>query len=264
MSDSLPVALTIAGSDSGGGAGIQADLLTFAALGVFGVTVPTCLTAQNPESVSAIVPLKATFVAEQIRQVTNYFEVRALKTGMLFCPTIIETAAHFIQNHPNIKAVVDPVMVASSGDTLLKRSALTALKQQLLPHATLLTPNLDEASGLLGRPLEKLDDLYTAATELAQTYRTAVLVKGGHLDSHELTDILTGPDGRLLTTLSYPRIKGVDTHGSGCTLSAAITAELAKGQSLTTAVKRAHAYIQKTLQQPLRLNGQAFINHGVR
>lgn len=263
MRDSLPVGLTIAGSDSGGCAGIQADLLTFAALGVFGTTALTCLTAQNPRAVSAVVPLNADFVTHQIQQVATYFEVRALKTGMLFTHSIIEGVAHFIKAHPHVKAVVDPVMVASSGAPLLERSGIAALKKQLLPCATLLTPNLDEAALLLDHSLETFADLRDAASTLAQTYGTAVLVKGGHLDGAQLSDILASPDGSILEILTCRRIHGIDTHGSGCTLSAAITAELAKGHSLIKAVQLGHAYLQRAFQQPLKLCGQSFLNHGV-
>ncbi|MGE9294421.1 MAG: bifunctional hydroxymethylpyrimidine kinase/phosphomethylpyrimidine kinase, partial [Puniceicoccales bacterium] len=169
----LPVALTIATSDSGAGAGIQADLLTFAAHGVYGVSAFAALTAQNPEGVSAIHEVPPDFLQAQLDQLAAYFPIRALKTGMLFSAPLIETTARFIQRK-NIPAVVDPVMVSTSGAVLLQPDAVATLEKELLPCATLITPNLDEATVLLGRPVERVDKLAATAQELCEKYGTAV------------------------------------------------------------------------------------------
>ena len=261
--DSLPVVLTIAGSDSGGGAGIQADLLTFAAHGVFGTTAQTCLTAQNPQTISAIKALGARFVLEQIHRVTTYFNVQVIKTGMLFNRSIIKTVARFLEKNPQIKSVVDPVMVSSSGTTLFQPNAIEVLKKALLPRATIITPNLDEAALLLKWRPDDRASMLTAACELTQTYNVATLLKGGHLAHDKLIDVLIESPGAEPKIMSAQRVAPVNTHGSGCTLSAAIAAELARGHTLSTAVTQAHAYLQKTLHHPLRLRGESFINHGV-
>lgn len=257
----LPVALTIAGSDSGGGAGIQADLKSFTANGVFGTTAITCLTAQNPEGVSAIEAMPPAFVREQIEQVHRYFKIAAIKTGMLFNAEIIEAVAAFLEEHPDIPCVVDPVMVSTSGAVLLHDSAIAALKERLLPRANLLTPNLDEAAVLLGEKPDSPDTMATAARELAAGCGAAVLLKGGHLaDGKEVTDILALPDGET-SVFTARRIEGVDTHGSGCTLSSAIAANLAQGWGLTKAVGEALTYLRRGLRQPILLDGRPFIQH---
>ena len=256
----LPVALTIAGSDSGAGAGIQADLLTFAARGVFGTTAITCLTAQNPLGVSAIHAAPAMFVSEQCRQVKTHFHPRALKTGMLLSAEIVEAVAGFIAAS-GIPAVVDPVMVATSGATLLDPAAVAAVRGKLLPLATVVTPNLDEASLLLGRPAVGGEHCAAEALELARLFGVPFLLKGGHARGDDLVDTLAWPDGRTLTFRAR-RMPGVDTHGSGCTLSAAIAAELAKGQPLANAVTEAHAYLQEAIRRPLTVAGLRCIRHG--
>ena len=259
-SSDLPVALTIAGSDSGGGAGIQADLLTFAAHGVFGTTAITCLTAQNPDGVTAIEALPAAFVREQIAQVHRYFRLAALKTGMLFSADVIAAVADFLRGQRTIPAVIDPVMVATSGALLLKPDALAALKDQLLPLAAVVTPNLDEVAALTGDRPETPDAMAAAGRALARTHGVPFLIKGGHLEGNNLTDVLAAPDGTT-RTFSSPRVAGVDTHGSGCTLSAAIAANLAKGLALPAAVAAAHAYLQRCLQPGLQLGARRFIKH---
>ncbi len=259
-SSEQPVALTIAGSDSGGGAGIQADLLTFAAHGVFGTTAITCLTAQNPDGVSAIEAMPAAFVREQIAQVHRYFHLGALKTGMLFSAEIIAAVADFLRAQRAIPAVVDPVMVATSGALLLKPDALAAVKDRLLPLATVVTPNLDEVAALSGDRPATPAAMAAAARSLARTHGVPFLVKGGHLPGDELTDVLAGPDGAV-RTFSGPRIAGVDTHGSGCTLSAAIAANLAKGLALELAVAAARDYLQRCMRSGLALGARRFINH---
>jgi len=255
-----PVALTIAGSDSGGGAGIQADLLTFAAHGVFGTTAITCLTAQNPAGVTAIEALPARFVMEQIEQVRRYFTVRALKTGMLYSAEIIGVVADFLAAHREMPAVVDPVMVATSGAALLQPAALAAVRERLLPRAALVTPNLDEVAVLLGEKPATPAAMAAAGRRLAGIYGVPFLVKGGHLPGADLADLLVRPAGDTRTYRAR-RVTGVDTHGSGCTLSAAVTANLAKGLALDQAVENAREYLRRGLERSLALGGRRFINH---
>ena len=255
-----PVALTIAGSDSGAGAGIQADLLTFTANGVFGTTAVTGLTAQNPDGITAIEALPAAFVTEQVRQIHRYFKVRALKTGMLYSGGIVSAVADFLQAQREIPAVIDPVMVATSGAMLLKPLALSLMRKKLLPLAALVTPNLDEVGVLLGEKPSTPAAMATAGRLLAQTYGVPFFVKGGHLPGETLTDVLVRPDGRI-RAFTAQRVTGVDMHGSGCTLSAAITANLAKGLDLDDAVEAACAYLRCGLERSLVLGGRRFINH---
>lgn len=259
-STELPVALTIAGSDSGAGAGIQADLLTFAAHEVFGTTAVTCLTAQNPDGVTAIEVLPASFVAEQIQQVHRFFTVRALKTGMLYSADIIDVVADFLRAHREIPAVIDPVMVATSGAVLLKPEALAAVRAKLLPLATLVTPNLDEVGVLLGMKPATAAEMTRAGRELARSYGVPFLIKGGHLPGGDLTDALVGPEGEI-RVFNSPRLDGIDTHGSGCTLSAAIAANLAKGRGLSDAVATARDYLLRGFKQSLTVRGRRVINH---
>ncbi len=255
-----PVVLTIAGSDSGAGAGIQADLLTFAAHEVFGTTAVTCLTAQNPDGVTAIEALPAAFVAEEIAQIDRYYTVRALKTGMLYSAAIIGVVADFLRTHRQIPAVIDPVMVATSGAVLLRPEALAAVRDQLLPLATLVTPNLDEVGVLLGEKPTTAAEMSCAGSKLTRRYGVPFLVKGGHLPGGDLTDVLVTPDGEIRTYASN-RLDGVDTHGSGCTLSAAIAANLALGLDLNRAVAAARTYLRRGLEQSLTVGGRHFINH---
>jgi hydroxymethylpyrimidine/phosphomethylpyrimidine kinase len=256
---STAIALTIAGSDSGAGAGIQVDLLTFAAHGVYGTTAITCLTAQNPQGVSAVQAAPASFVIEQCEQVCRYYAPSTLKTGMLFNQEIVAAVADFIRKN-KIPAVVDPVMVATSGATLLTEEAVSALKSQLIPLAAVVTPNLDEATLLLGRPVQGGDHCEAEALALAQIYRVPFLLKGGHGHGQVLVDTLAWPDGRT-AKFTASRIEKIDTHGSGCTLSAAITARLALGEDLLTAVQTAHSYLQKGMHHPLFVGGANQIRH---
>jgi len=256
-----PVALTIAGSDSGGGAGIQADLHTFHANGVFGTSAITCLTAQNPDGVSAIEAMSADFVREQIEQVNRYFRIGAIKTGMLFNAEIITAVAGFLEDNPEIPVVVDPVMVATSGAVLLHESAINALQLRLLPRAALITPNLDEADVLLPGQARTVAEMEEKASRLATTIGVPVLLKGGHMeDTVEVTDILAREDGTC-SAFKGIRIDNINTHGSGCTLSSAIAANLAKGWDLTNAIGEALTYLRNGLRQPLHLNGIPFIQH---
>lgn len=257
----LPVALTIAGSDSGGGAGIQADILTFAACGVFATSAITCLTAQNPDGVSGVHPCPGAFVREQADRVAEFFPVGAVKTGMLLNADIIGAVAGFLAAHPRIPYILDPVMVATSGARLLDASALTALREKLVPRAALVTPNLDEAAILLGRrpagaPPEQTEDAILLAVRLG----VPVLLKGGHAETETLTDIFATPAGETLV-LGATRNSSVDTHGSGCTLAAAIAAHLARGLPLPDAVAAAHAHLQRGIHAPLRVAGRDYIAH---
>jgi hydroxymethylpyrimidine/phosphomethylpyrimidine kinase len=225
---SLPLALTIAGSDSGGGAGIQADLKTFAALGVHGTSAITCLTAQNPAGVTGIQAATPAIVRAQLEAVVAELPPAAVKTGMLFSTAIVRVVADFIRAGKRPPLVVDPVMVATSGAVLLKPAAIRALTEELLPLATLLTPNLHEAELLLGRKLVSVEDLRSAAAELHARFGCTVLAKGGHLPGlREAVDIFRDDREELL--LAAPFVRGVGTHGTGCTYSAAVTAGLARG-----------------------------------
>jgi hydroxymethylpyrimidine/phosphomethylpyrimidine kinase len=258
-----PVALTIATSDSGGGAGIQADLKSFQARGVFGTSVLCALTAQNPTAVTGIAELDTTFIEAQLEAVFSFFTIRALKTGMLFSARNIETVAAFLERHPTPPLVLDPVMVATSGAVLLQPEAIEALVTRLIPRATLLTPNLDEAAVLLGTRPQTVDAMKQAAVALAERFGTAVLLKGGHLEgAATLVDLLAEPGMAHPLEFSRLRIEHVNTHGSGCSLSAAIAAELAKGQALASAVEEGLNYIESTLRHPATLNGEPFIRHG--
>lgn len=259
VNQELPVALTIAGSDSGGGAGIQADLLSFAALGVYGTTAITCLTAQNPDGVSAVLPVSPEFLRAQLNQIAGYFNLRAVKTGMLFDARLIGEVDRFADAHPAVPLVVDPVMVATSGALLLQEDAVAALRS-LLPRATVVTPNLDEAAVLLGWKPDTRAGLEQAARELVATFQTAFLLKGGHLAGAEVVDILATPDGAL-HTYADSRIEEVDTHGSGCTLAAALAAALAWGEPLPAAVANARSYLHRGMHQPLNVAGRRWIAH---
>ena len=245
---SIPVALTIAGSDSGGGAGIQADLKTFAALGVHGTSAITCITAQNPRGVTGIQPIRADMVRKQIEAVFAELRPAAVKTGMLFSTDIIRVVAKFFENGKRPPLVVDPVMVATSGAVLLKPSAIRALKERLLPLAMLVTPNLDETQLLVGRQLRTLEHLLDAAEEIHERFGCAALVKGGHLKlGDDAVDVLF--DGRQFTVLKAQRVEGVSTHGTGCTYSAAIAAFLAHGEKLPPAVTSAKQLITRAISQ---------------
>ncbi|MBQ8445929.1 MAG: bifunctional hydroxymethylpyrimidine kinase/phosphomethylpyrimidine kinase [Opitutales bacterium] len=268
----LPVALTLAGSDSGGGAGIQADLLTFAAHGVFGTTAITALTAQNPDGVSAVNPVPAEFVREQAEQVARYFNIGAAKTGMLAAAEIIHAVADFFEAHREIKIVVDPVMIATSGAKLIDDAAIATLRERLIPLASLVTPNLDEAEVLLGEkfawranPKTRSGEISESAEKLAEVLGVPVLLKGGHGNGDEVFDALAFPkaQGGFDSFVKHPRIAETNTHGSGCTLSAAIAANLASGacENLSSAVFRAVDYVSAGISNPLPVAGERFIAH---
>jgi hydroxymethylpyrimidine/phosphomethylpyrimidine kinase len=250
-----PVALTIAGSDNSAGAGAQADLKTFTALGVYGVTAITCVVAEVPGRVTAIQPVEEHIVAEQIRLVFESYPVAAIKTGMLYSTPLIETVCSTLeevfskqQNPPAL--VVDPVMVATSGDSLLQCDAVQACRKRLFPLATLVTPNLDEVHTLLGGTVTTLDEMHAAGEKLVAEYGRAFLLKGGHLRGEVATDLLF-ESGRVCEfTAAF--VPGVSTHGTGCTMSAAVTAGLAHGLELADAVAEAKQFVTRAIEHHFR------------
>ena len=246
----LPVALTIAGSDSGGGAGIQADLKTFAALGVHGTSAITAVTAQNTVDVTDVVELAPRMVRAQIDAVVSDIGVDAAKTGMLSSAAIIEAVVDAIREHGLEKLVVDPVMVAKGGARLLREDAVDALRSHLIPLAAVVTPNLPEAEVLLQRPIRSLEARRDAAEALLAMGARAVVIKGGHAEGDAI-DIFT--DGSELLELSANRIETSNTHGSGCAFSAAITAGLARGLEARAAVQEAKRFITSAIEMGLEL-----------
>ena len=240
--------LTIAGSDSGGGAGIQADLKTIAANRCYGMSVITALTAQNTLGVTAIHAVPVDFVAAQMDAVLSDIGADAIKIGMLFSPELIRTVADGLRRHGAKNIVLDPVMVAQSGDKLLQDEAVTALKEHLIPLADLITPNLPEASVLLDREITSEADLSAAATDLAAMGAGNVLIKGGHLESENSDDCLYLGDEQRLVTLAGERVVTRNNHGTGCTLSSAIAAYLARGEDMETAVRLGKDYITGAIQ----------------
>ncbi|HTY86783.1 MAG TPA: bifunctional hydroxymethylpyrimidine kinase/phosphomethylpyrimidine kinase [Candidatus Acidoferrum sp.] len=258
-----PVALTIAGSDSGGGAGVQADLKTFAALGVHGTSAITCLTAQNPRRVLAVEPCPPDMLRRQIEAVFEELPPRAAKTGMLFSADLIQVVAEYFKKQKvnrSVPLVVDPVMVSTSGARLLKPAAEKQLTEKLLPLAALITPNLDEVGALLGWKPSSIEEMRAAGREMQRRYGTAVLIKGGHLRAaREAVDILF--DGRAEWLLSAPFVRGVSTHGTGCTYSAAITAALALGYALPRAVGLGKRYVTAAIRQSYRLGKFTALDH---
>jgi hydroxymethylpyrimidine kinase/phosphomethylpyrimidine kinase len=241
-STKLPLVLTIAGSDSGGEAGIQADLNTFAALKVHGTTAITCLTAQNPGKISRLEPASPKMVRAQLETITAHFSPKAAKTGMLYSAAIVREVALFFKRNPQIKLVVDPVMVSTSGRRLLERDGVAAVKKQLLPLASLVTPNISEAEVLIGQKITTLEQSRAAAGMIYAKFGCAALVKGGHLfGGTSAVDFFHGPEGEWM--LSAPRLANVALHGTGCTYSAAIVAWLARGKSRIKAVELGKQYI---------------------
>ena len=242
----IPKALTIAGSDSGGGAGIQADLKTFSAFRVFGMSVITAVTAQNSIGVQGVESLPPAFVALQLRSVLEDFGADAAKCGMLATASIIEAVASELGGRRVEKLVVDPVMVAKSGDMLLQPDARKALFERVLPLALLVTPNLPEAEALAGIPVAEPSDMEEAARRIHALGPRYVLVKGGHLKG-DAVDVLW--NGRDFTRFSAARIDSANTHGTGCTLSAAIAASLARGQALGDSIRSAKAYVTRAIRE---------------
>jgi hydroxymethylpyrimidine/phosphomethylpyrimidine kinase len=246
-----PRALTIAGSDSGGGAGIQADLKTFSALGVFGMTAITAVTVQNTKGVSGYRELPASIVAEQIHAVADDLGVDAAKTGMLASAPIVEAVVEALREIGRPPLVVDPVSVSKHGHALLAEDAVDVLRRDLLPLATLVTPNLPEAARLAGTPVATREDMRRAAGALLGLGAAAVLVKGGHLAGPEAADLFA--DGTREEWLVQERIDTTHTHGTGCTLSSAIAAHLALGTELRAAVVAGKAFVAEAIRHALAL-----------
>jgi hydroxymethylpyrimidine/phosphomethylpyrimidine kinase len=259
-----PRVLSIAGSDSGGGAGIQADLKTFAALGCFGMTAITALTAQNTQGVRAIHGVPPVMLRDQIDAVVEDMGADAVKIGMLHSPEIVQTVAEAIDRHSLVNIVLDPVMVATSGAVLIDHPAIDVLVRELFPRALLVTPNLDEVALLVGRPIQNADDMEGAALELQSMGARAVLVKGGHLPGAMVMDLLLMASGEK-HWMHAPRILSANTHGTGCTLSSAIAAGLALGQPLREAVEAARTYVRAALLAGAQVKtgaGSGPLNHG--
>jgi hydroxymethylpyrimidine/phosphomethylpyrimidine kinase len=246
QSGAAPVALTIAGSDSSAGAGAQADLKTFSALGVYGVTAMTCIVAEMPGKVSRIQPADPEIVREQIELLLKCFPVVAIKTGLLCNAPIVAQVMRSLRKVKRRQLVIDPVMIATSGETLLAPKAIQLYEHELFSLATLITPNLDEAARLAGEPIEDLDDMHEAAKTLGKKYGTAVLLKGGHLRGSRAIDVFYFGNGTR--EFSAPFVPRVKTHGTGCTYSAAITAELAKGAELSRAIATAKKFVTSALR----------------
>jgi len=249
-----PVALTIAGSDCSAGAGAQADLKTFTALGVYGLTALTCVVAETPGKVRRIDALTAEMVNEQVSLLLDEFPVGAVKTGMLFSAEIVSRVAATLRERRaadgGIPLVVDPVMVATSGDVLLQRDAIRTYEDELFPLAAVITPNLDEAATLLGQKIADIAEMRRAGGRLLERYAVPVLLKGGHLGGDEAIDLLFTAAG--VTEFSAPFTRGVHTHGTGCTYSAAIAAGLARALSLEEAIARAKGFVTASIAQHFR------------
>jgi len=252
-----PKALTIAGSDSGGGAGIQADLKTFAALGAFGMTAITAVTVQNTTGVSGYEELSPKTVADQIRAVATDIGVDAAKTGMLASAAIVEAVAEAVRETGIDRLVVDPVFVSKHGHTLLQPDAVASLRRSIVPQATVVTPNLPEAAGLAGLPAVRTrQDMERAAGAILDLGARAVLVKGGHLEGDRAADLFASRDGDR-EWLEGERIDSPHTHGTGCVLSAAIAARLAHGDALDVAVRAGKVFVTEAIRHSLA------IGHGI-
>jgi hydroxymethylpyrimidine/phosphomethylpyrimidine kinase len=250
MSHSIPVALTIAGSDSSAGAGAQADLKTFSALAVYGLTALTCVVAETPGKVRRIDAVDADMVAEQVTLLLDSFPVAAIKTGMLYSAEIVSRVAEILRERrmragQAVPVVVDPVMVATSGDLLLQGEAVRVYEGELFPLAALVTPNLDEAARLLGEEIPNLEALRAAGHQLVARYGVPMLLKGGHLATDNAVDLLCTDAG--IVEFSAPFVRGVQTHGTGCTYSAAIAAGLASALPLEEAVRRAKGFVTSAI-----------------
>ncbi|MDA0733377.1 MAG: bifunctional hydroxymethylpyrimidine kinase/phosphomethylpyrimidine kinase [Chloroflexi bacterium] len=255
----VPSALTIAGSDSGGGAGIQADLKTFAALGVYGTSALTAITAQNTVAVTAVHEIPADIIAAQIQAVISDIGADAVKTGMLSSIAIVEVVAQELRRHRVERLVVDPVMVAKSGDSLLREEAVEALRTQLLPLALVVTPNIPEAEVLTGMTIASHQDMRRAAEQIVGMGARGVVVKGGHLDG-PATDLFY--DGSRFQEFTAPRIDTVNTHGTGCTFASAVAAGLAQNMSVIDAVAQAKEYVTEAIRCSFPIGqGHGPLNH---
>jgi hydroxymethylpyrimidine/phosphomethylpyrimidine kinase len=256
----MKTALTVAGSDSGGGAGIQADLKTFAAHGVYGTSAIAAVTAQNTMGVTGFVALPSDIIVAQMEAVASDIGVDAVKTGMLANAAIVEAVAAAINDLELPHVVVDPVMIAKSGDRLLEEEAVSAIRTELLRRAFVVTPNAPEAEVLAGMPVRTVADAREAARRIHKLGPSAVVVKGGHLDTPEVVDVLY--DGRAFTEFKGPRVESRNSHGSGCTFAAALAANLALGQPLVEAVRLAKEYVEGAIRHGLTIgHGHGPMDH---
>jgi hydroxymethylpyrimidine/phosphomethylpyrimidine kinase len=250
-----PVVLSIAGSDSSAGAGVQADLKTFSSLGVYGLTAVTCVVAEIPGQISRIEPVSTDLVSEQIAVLWRNFPIAAAKTGLLYTAEIVEAVARSIadllaNSATPFPLIIDPVITTTSGDRLLEPGAIELYESKLFPLATLITPNVDEAAKLLGQKIDDRQSMEKAARALARKYRVSILLKGGHVAGSSAIDLLFA-DGKI-TEFAAPFVRGVATHGTGCTYSAAITASLASGLSLEKAIGRAKKFVTASIAEHFR------------
>jgi hydroxymethylpyrimidine/phosphomethylpyrimidine kinase len=255
--------LTIAGSDSSGGAGIQADLKTFAALGCFGTSAITAVTVQNTLGVTGIHPVPAAIVEGQIRAVLSDIKPSAVKIGMVHSADIVRAIVNVLKDYPGTPVILDPVMVSSSGRMLMEEETITVLQEQLFPLVTLVTPNLDEAGVLSGMSLHTVDDMKAAAVKILETGCYAVLVKGGHLSGSLLYDVYLDKSGKG-HIISSNFLTTNNTHGTGCTLSSAITAFLARGLELVAAIEQGSVYMHTAIEQGMDVKtgeGHGPVNH---
>jgi hydroxymethylpyrimidine/phosphomethylpyrimidine kinase len=255
----MRVALTIAGSDSGAGAGIQADLKTFAAHGVFGTSAITAITAQNTHAVIAVTALDARIVTAQIEAVASDFQLHSAKTGMLGTAAVVKAVAEAIKTYKIPLVVVDPVLVSSSGAPLLDANGFIAMREQLFPLAVLVTPNIPEAEALTGITIRSASDARKAAERLKAMGPRAVLITGGHAPGGTIVDLFY--DGRRFVDFPTPRIDAPSTHGTGCTFSAAITAHLALGRTLPEAIPLAQAYVSGAIRNGLAVGRDGAMDH---
>jgi len=262
--ETVPVALTIAGSDSSAGAGIQADLKTFSVLGVYGLTAVTCVVAEIPGKVSQIEPVSAEIVSKQIEVLAKSFPIAAIKTGMLYSAEIVSTVARVMRDMGEMAArriplVVDPVFVATSGDLLLEPDAVATYQKELFPLATVITPNLDEAAQLTGTQIKNEQSMRQVGKHLEERFRTGILLKGGHLAGQDAVDLLFA-NGKVVE-FSALKVFGVSTHGTGCTYSAAITAGIASGLSLETAIDRAKKFVTESIRNHFEWGNLHALHH---
>ncbi len=257
----IPSVLTIAGSDSGGGAGIQADLKTFQSLGVFGTSAITCITAQNPSGVFGIMEVDSLLLEKQISVILEYFPIQFAKSGMLFSKDIVQVVIQIIKKN-KVKLICDPVMIATSGAKLLKEDAVKLIKEELIPLSYLITPNSDEAALLLNKEIKNAGEMEDASRELYNLLKVPVLLKGGHLkENKKLKDVLY--DGKELSVYPSDYIEKVSTHGTGCTYSSAITAYSALGYDLKTSVLHSKSYLHNTILNSYNLGKSTSLNHSI-
>lgn len=244
--DTVRAILTIAGSDCSAGAGLQADLKTFQHFGLHGLTAVTCIVSETANIVRRVDPVDPSMLQDQILLMLESFPLEVVKTGMLGSAKHVETVAEIFKKHPHIKLIIDPVMIASTGASLIEPDAIAAYREKLLPLAYLVTPNLPEAETLLGITITSVDEMSLAVKSLSETFGCAVLIKGGHLNSNDCTDLLY--DGKNEHRFTSPRLAVKASHGTGCTLAAAIAANLAKGKDLPSAVSAAKEYLNQCLK----------------